>query len=78
MSDLETLVTEYNEAEALQAARLKAIYELAAAQPGGGHEVRFSNGDLWDQNFLALGRNLHPSVLDVEMAKRVSLIVNVQ
>ncbi len=78
MSDLQTLVNEYNEVEQTQAARLKAIYELAAAQPNGGHEVRFSNGDLWDQNFLALGNTVHPSVLAVEMSKRVSLIVNCQ
>jgi hypothetical protein len=76
MSDLQTLVNEYNETEKTQAARLKAIYDLAAQQPGGGHEIRFSDGTLWDSNFLGIGHNLHPSVLDRELSKQIRLIVN--
>ena len=77
MNDLQTLVNEYNEIETTQAARLKAIYALAAAQEGGGHRVEFSNGEVWDQNTLGIGRNLHPTVLERELSKQIRVIVNV-
>jgi hypothetical protein len=73
--NLETLITEYNETESTQAARLKAIYTLAAQLEGGGHEIRFSNGELIGQNIL---RHADHTVIDLQLAKLIALITHWQ
>jgi hypothetical protein len=70
MSDLETLVNEYNDAERLQAARLKAIFDMVAALPGY-HRVAFSDSTVWSGSLL---HHEDRSVVNQNLADMVQLI----
>ena len=70
MSDLQILIAEYNEAEQLQGARLRAIFDLIRAQPGY-HRVAFSDGAVWSQSLL---QHEDPNVVSQSLADMTQTI----
>jgi hypothetical protein len=73
-AEIEALIAEYNEVEAQQGARSRAIFELMRALDGY-HQARFSTGDTWSGSLLHHGEQ---AVIDGELAKHVHLIVSWQ
>ena len=75
MSELTNLVNEYNQVEAEQQDRLKAIFLLINAG-SGMRRVVFSNGGVWSNCF---GRDLlHENILPQQVYSKTALIVDVQ
>lgn len=52
--EIQDLVDEINAAETAQGVRRNTLFDALAALEGGGHEVRFSNGDAWGVNDFRL------------------------
>lgn len=77
MSEIDTLIAEYNRAEADQLSRLRQIYDLVKASGPGLKEVSFTNGkgescvNKWSNCFA-----LHPSQVDTLLNDEVRPIVS--
>ena len=74
MNDLQVLISEYNEVEATQGARLRAIYELLRAQ-AGYHCVKFSDQTMWGASLFKLEDR---SIVDNQIGNMVRLITDCQ